>query len=121
MKKGSCNVKTTDPVGMRIKDLMAQYSGVCELARLTGTSENAVYNWIKGLERPRGEQLEKLADALHTTPEELLRIDSAPVHLTLDDIVNLTVSTYSGTPWNSYGKLKSYMDTHGGRLPPVEK
>lgn len=119
MRKGSCRIITSDPLGLRIKQLLADGGGICELARVAGVREATIYSWIKGDTRPTGDHLERLAAALHTTTEELLGAYRHPGHLTLDQVANLATSTYSGTQWASYGKLKSYIDTHGGELPPV--
>lgn len=119
MRKGRCSIVTSDPLGCQIKARLAECGGICEVARAVGVKHATVYSWIKGDTRPTGDHLERLAAALHTTPEELLG-PSRPIDLSLDEIALLAVTTYSRTPWSSYGKLKCYMDTHGGELPPVQ-
>lgn len=117
MGKGRCSVVTSDPLGCQIKARLAECGGICEVARAVGVKHATVYSWIKGTTRPNGEHLAQLAVALHTTPEELLGASKHPEHLTMDQVASLATSTYSGTAYNSYGKLKSYIDTHGGELP----
>lgn len=117
MRKGRCSIVTSDPLGCQIKARLAECGGICEVARVAGVKHATVYSWIKGTTRPTGDHLAQLAVALHTTPEELLGASRHPEHLTLDQVAALATSTYSGTQWASYGKLKSYIDTHGGELP----
>ena len=120
MRKGRCSIVTSDPLGCQIKARLAECGGICELARVAGVRETTIYSWIKGDTRPKGDHLERLAVALHTTSDELLGAYRHPGHLTLDQVAALATSTYSGTAYNSYGKLKSYIDTHGGELPCLE-
>mgnify|MGYP004515711899 CR=1 FL=1 len=120
MKKGRCRIKTTDPVGMRIKALIDERCDMHELITRLGATYFTVYRWIKGECRPEAENLQLLAGILQTTPEALLATEAADV-LTLDQIANMAVTTYIGTQWSSYGKLKCYIDTHGGQLPPRPK
>lgn len=70
--------------------------------------------------RPQGKALEKLAKMLNTSTWALLDVEQLK-NLSLDDVANIAVFTYSGTQWASYGKLKCYIDTHGGQLPPRPK
>lgn len=119
MRKGRCSIVTSDPLGCQIKARLAECGGICEVARVTGVKSATIYSWIKGTTRPTGDHLAQLAAALHTTPEALLG-PRRPIYLSLDEIALLAVTTYSRSPWASYGKLKCYMDTHGGELPPVE-
>ena len=102
MKKGNCRMETTDPIGLRIKTLMAEHCSLKELVARLGTSYRMVYMWIRGEARPRGEKLQLLAGILQTTPEALLATEAADV-LTLDQIANMAVTTYIGTQWASYG------------------
>lgn len=119
MRKGRCAIVTGDPLGTRIKQLLPECGGICEVARAVGVKHATVYSWIKGTTRPKEDHLASLAAALHTTPEELLGASRHPEHLTMEQVAALATSTYSGTQWASYGKLKGYIDTHGGQLPPV--
>lgn len=120
MGKGRCAIVTSDPLGCQIKARLAECGGICEVARAVGVKHATVYSWIKGTTRPKGDHLESLAAALHTTPEELLGASRHPEHLTMEQVAALATSTYSGTQWASYGRLKSYIDTHGGELPCLE-
>ncbi len=120
MRKGRCSIVTSDPLGCQIKARLAECGGICEVARVTGVKHATVYSWIKGTTRPKGDHLESLAAALHTTPEELLSGSGRQHAFTLDELAVLAVTVYSGSPWASYGKLKSYIDTHGGELPQLE-
>lgn len=117
MGKGRCAIVTSDPLGCQIKARLAECGGICEVAQAVGVKHATVYSWIKGTTRPKGDHLASLAAALHTTPEELLGASRHPEHLTMEQVASLATSTYSGTQWASYGKLKSYIDTHGGQLP----
>ena len=120
MKKGRCRIKTTDPVGTRIKALIDERCDMHELIARLGATYCTVYRWIKGECRPEADNLRLLAGILQTTPEALLATEVADM-LTLDQIANMAVTTYIGTQWSSYGKLKCYIDTHGGQLPPRPK
>lgn len=86
MRKGRCSIVTSDPLGCQIKARLAECGGICELARVAGVREATIYSWIKGDTRPTGDHLERLAAALHTTPEELLGAYRHPGHLTLDQV-----------------------------------
>lgn len=121
MRKGRCSIVTSDPLGCQIKARLAECGGICEVARVTGVKSATIYSWIKGTTRPKGDHLESLAAALHTTPDELLGASRHPEHLTMEQVAALATSTYSGTAWASYGKLKGYIDTHGGQLPPQKE
>lgn len=120
MKKGRCRIETTDPVGMRIKELIAQYSTMTEVSLQLDVPYKVVRWWIVGDMRPQGKALEKLAKMLNTSTWALLDVEQLK-NLSLDDVANIAVFTYSGTQWASYGKLKCYIDTHGGQLPPRPK
>lgn len=61
MKKGRCRIETTDPVGMRIKELIAQYSTMTEVSLQLDVPYKVVRGWIVGDVRPQGKTLEKLA------------------------------------------------------------
>lgn len=63
----------SNTVGERINQLRKK-KGIspAELARRIGTDRQRVYNWIKNENRPRQDALEKLAEALDSTPEEIM-------------------------------------------------
>lgn len=61
-------------IGKRIADLLAAKNGgnQSELAKKVDVSPQAVQQWIAGITSPRGENLQKTAIFLDTTPEYIL-------------------------------------------------
>lgn len=120
MRRGVSKVRAVGAFGTKLKALIEAKSSVTELARVTNSGVTTVYSWITGRSLPMPERMEKLEQFFGVTADELLSGSGRQHAFTLDELAVLAVTVYSGSPWASYGKLKSYIDTHGGELPQLE-
>lgn len=117
MRRGVSRVRAVGAFGIKLKALIEEKSSITELSRAMNVGTTTVYSWVTGERHPMPERMEKLERFFGVTADELLGDPEPEKPLTIDEIANMAVSVYSGTPWASYGKLKAYIDTHNGALP----
>ena len=121
MKRGGCRIQAVGYFGQRLKALIEEKSSMTQLSHELHVGHERLYSWVKGKSSPSTKNMEKLTQFFGVTADELLKPPQEPKPLTLDEIANMAANRYSGTQWGTYGKLKAYMDTHNGELPPAER